>query len=120
MRIFKLKKFAKFAKKQHIGDDKLRAVVAEMEDGIVHADLGGNVFKQRVARDGQGKRSSYRVIIIYKKGERAFFIHGFLKADEASITDQEAELAKELAVQFIGLSDAQLKQLMESAEILEV
>ena len=97
MRIFKYKKFAKFAKKQKISDEKLREVVKEMEGGIIHADLGGNVFKQRIARDGQGKRGSYRSIILYRVSELVFFVHGFLKADEDNISHQEEDGFREMA-----------------------
>lgn len=56
MRIFKYKKFAKFAKKDGISDAKLCEAVKEMERGIIHADLGGNVFKQRVQRRARQER----------------------------------------------------------------
>jgi hypothetical protein len=120
MRVFKYKKFAKFAKKQRIADAKLCEVVKEMEDGIIHTDLGGGVFKQRVAREGQGKSGNYRTIVFYKVGELVFFVHGFLKADEENITQKQEEEFKELAKIYLNLSDSALGQLVETQEFTEV
>ena len=52
MRIFKNKAFAKFARKENISDEKLLKVIKEIEAGDFEADLGGNVFKQRISRPG--------------------------------------------------------------------
>ena len=49
MRIFKNKLFDKWAHKEGITDKMLRVDVAEMEDGLIDADLGGHVYKKRVA-----------------------------------------------------------------------
>ncbi|MDR1468123.1 MAG: type II toxin-antitoxin system RelE/ParE family toxin [Spirochaetaceae bacterium] len=38
------------------------------EAGNFDANLGGFVYKQRVARKGQGKRGGYRTIVLFKRG----------------------------------------------------
>jgi hypothetical protein len=55
VRIFKNAWFLRFARKEGIGDDELRDIVDELEAGQVDADLGGDVYKQRLARPGEGK-----------------------------------------------------------------
>ena len=50
MRIFKNTWFTRFAKREKISDDALCKAIAEAERGVVAADLGGRVIKQRVAR----------------------------------------------------------------------
>ena len=62
IRIFKIKGFARFQHKERIPDDSLIKAIEQAEDGLVDADLGGGLMKQRVARAGQGKkrRFSYR------------------------------------------------------------
>jgi hypothetical protein len=55
MRRFKDKAFVRFAGKAHISDEDLLNVLAELEAGHIDADLGGYVYKQRIARKG-GKR----------------------------------------------------------------
>lgn len=120
MRIFKYKKFSRFAKKHHLDDATLCEVVKEMEDGIIHADLGGGVFKQRVARKGQGKSGGYRVIVLYKTGKLALFVHGFLKSEEDNISPAQEEKFKDLSRIYLGLSEKLLNKLVANKEFVEV
>lgn len=55
MRIFKNAWFERFARKQCITDRALHDAIERAEKGLIDADLGGGVIKQRVARQGQGK-----------------------------------------------------------------
>ena len=64
MHIFKNTWFQRFARKEKITDEVLKDAIVRAEKGIINADLGGNVIKQRIARVGQGKSSGYRTIII--------------------------------------------------------
>ena len=52
MRIFKNKAFDKWAAKEGLTDDALRAAVSEIERGLVDAELGGHVLKKWVALVG--------------------------------------------------------------------
>ena len=87
MRIFKNRPFARFARKAGLSDAALRAAVRDAERGLVDADLGGGVIKQRIARPGGGKSGGFRTIVLFRAGARAFFVHGFAKNDQASIQD---------------------------------
>ncbi|HHK5605684.1 TPA: type II toxin-antitoxin system RelE/ParE family toxin, partial [Neisseria polysaccharea] len=53
----------KFAKKHKISDSELPEAVRRADNGLTDADLGGGVIKQRIARQGQGRRGGYRSII---------------------------------------------------------
>jgi hypothetical protein len=55
VRIFKTKLFARFARRERIADASLREAVERAGRGLVDADLGGGLIKQRVAREGQGR-----------------------------------------------------------------
>ena len=55
------------------------------EAGQADADLGGGVYKVRVARSGEGKAVGYRVIVFFKSEERTFFVYGFAKSDRGSL-----------------------------------
>jgi hypothetical protein len=70
VQIFQNAWFHRFARRERIGKSMLIAAIDQIEAGIIDADLGGNVIKQRIARPGQGKSGGYRTIIILKKGER--------------------------------------------------
>jgi len=48
--------------------------VERAERGIIDADLGSSLIKQRVARRGQGRSGGYRMIVIYRVKDRAVFL----------------------------------------------
>jgi hypothetical protein len=73
VRLFKLRAFARFQRREGIADKTLAKAVRGAEDGLVDADLGGGLIKQRVARPGQGKRGGFRTIVVYRRGRRAVF-----------------------------------------------
>jgi len=78
-RIFKGKSFERFASPNDIEDQDLVAAIERAENGLIDADLGAGLIKQRLARGGQGKSGSFRAAIFFRSGGRAVFIHGFAK-----------------------------------------
>ena len=72
MRFFKKPWFQRFAEKEGITDAALKSLVKGMEEGRINADLGGFVYKQRLAREGGGKSRGYRALLFYRKGDRVF------------------------------------------------
>lgn len=102
MRVFKTKPFARFADACDLEDNVLIEVVRLIESGLIHADLGGHVFKQRVARLGSGKSGGYRVLIVFKQDERAFFIHGFAKNSQSNIHINDLRAYRKLAENLFG------------------
>lgn len=119
-RIFKSKKFSKFAKKEGISDPKLRQAINELKDGLHDGELGHNVWKKRVARDSGGKRSGYRTIILYKEGEHIFIAYGFPKNEQENITDAQEKGFKILSDYLLNLSDEELDFLLKAKEYIEV
>ena len=65
--------FARFALKERLDDERLYEAITRAEQGVVDADLGGDLIKQRVARPGQGKRGAYRTVIAYRTARRSVF-----------------------------------------------
>ena len=49
MQAFKTKAFARWARRDGLRDDLLTVAVAEMQSGLIDADLGGSVCKKRIA-----------------------------------------------------------------------
>ena len=86
----------------------LKAAAAEIDAGNFDADLGGGVYKQRIAREGEGKRGGYRTIVLLKRGERAFFVYGFAKNKLENITATDIIFYKESAKDILTACDAQL------------
>ena len=96
------------------------AEVERAERGLIDANLGGGVIKQRIARPGAGKSKGYRSIVIYRKGEKAFFVYGFPKSELGNIRDDEEEQFKKAAKSILALSDDQIRQLIENGQFEEV
>jgi hypothetical protein len=120
MRIFKTKWFARFARKNRIDDSALKAAVAEIEAGNFDADLGGYVYKQRVSRCGQGKRGGYRTIVLFKQGERAFFVYGFAKKDLDNIDNDELAWYRKAAKSSLFVDKNQLDEWLEKKAFDEI
>src|SRR3990167_5678284 len=108
MRIFKTRCFAKWAKKENLRDAALCKAVTEIEQGLVDVDLGGHVYKKRIAVKGKGKRGGVRSILAYQAGSEAFFIFGYTKNEKANISQEELAIAKAVARELLG---AQLSEL---------
>jgi hypothetical protein len=89
MRVYKTKWLARFARRVQISDLQLAAAVARIEQGLIDADLGGGIIKQRVARTGQGRSAGYRLLIAYRIGNRAVFLYGFAKHERDNIDPDE-------------------------------
>lgn len=57
--------------------------------GLIDADLGSGLIKQRIARPGASKSGGFRTIVLFRSRERAFFVHGFAKNEKDNIGDDE-------------------------------
>lgn len=53
MRIFKNAWFERFARKNKISDQSLREIVKQADNGLISANLGNGVIKQRLPRVGR-------------------------------------------------------------------
>lgn len=88
-RIFKTKTFSKWLNKSELADQDLVAAIVEMERGLYEADLGGNVYKKRVAIGNRGKSHGARTIVATKFSSYWFFIFGFEKNERSNINNVE-------------------------------
>ncbi|MHB1566935.1 MAG: type II toxin-antitoxin system RelE/ParE family toxin [Acidiferrobacter sp.] len=120
MRIFKNAWFARFARKQRIPDAALVEAVQRAEKGLIDADLGGGVIKQRVARSGQGKSGGYRTILLYRQAHRVFFVYGFAKSARDNIDDDEEALFRRAAHYVLGISEEHLAEMIAKGQFSEV
>lgn len=120
MRIFKSRSFIRFAKKAGLDDTALRKAIEDAERGLIDAQLGGSVIKQRVARPGEGKSGGFRTIILYKAHALAFFVHGFAKKDRGNVEHRELAALKLLASQMLSYEDQSIAKAIESGTLIEV
>lgn len=120
MRIFKTKWFARYARQERISDESLWAAIERAQCGLVDADLGGHLIKQRVARRGEGRSGGYRVLIGYETGRRSVFIFGFAKSTRENITARELESFKRIAVLWLSADDRGIERALKEGELIEV
>jgi len=119
VRVFKSKPFTRDAKKFGLKDADLLEAVATAEQGLLDADLGGGVVKQRIARQGQGKSGGFRTIILLKSGKRAFFVFVFAKNERANIKKAELTAFKELASVMLALDELALTKAVAAGSLIE-
>ena len=120
MRVFKTKTFERWAGKAGVTDDALLNAVAQMERGLIDADLGGNLYKQRVALPGRGKSGSTRTIIATRFAGVLFFLYGFEKNDRDNITAKELALYQRLAHELLEMNDARISAALSAQVLMEV
>jgi hypothetical protein len=120
MRVFKNKWFARFARREAISDESLHKAVKQLEAGSYDADLGAGVFKQRVARPGEGPSGGYRVILCFKLEERVFFVYGFAKSSRDNIAQDETKEFRKLAKILFAMSNEQLELMLQNGDFDEL
>lgn len=64
MKILKRRGFARWQAGERLPDAALCKAAREMEGGLIAADLGGMLYKMRVARAGGGKAGGYRTLVV--------------------------------------------------------
>jgi hypothetical protein len=120
MRIFKNKPFARFARKNGISGVDLCKSIQDANAGLIAADLGGGVIKQRLARKGSGKSGGFRTLILFKIRDRAIFVHGFAKNDVENLRSDELTALKKLAAEMLSYRLDELEQAIASGTLTEV
>ena len=91
-----------------------------MAQGLVDADLGGNVVKKRIALPGRGKRGGARTIVATKLENRWFFLYGFGKNERANIHKDELKAFQKMAKELLEFDDRQIAAALSAGEIVEV
>ena len=120
MMVLKRRDFTRWQAGQKLPDDTLCRAVKEMENGLIDADLGGLLYKKRVARPGGGKSSGYRTLLSARIANRYVFLHGFAKKDKANITHDEKRALQFAGKVFLDLSPADLTKALHAGVLLEV
>jgi hypothetical protein len=120
VRIFKTKWLARFARRQGIADRHLVEAVARAARGLVDADLGGGLIKQRVARPGQGRSGGHRMLIAYRAGDIAVFLYAFAKNERDNIEPDELLTLREIGAAWLAASQAQIERAIAEQALQEV
>jgi hypothetical protein len=119
-RIYKNRWFAKYASREGISDAALISAVNQANSGLIDADLGAGLIKQRVARDGGGKSGGYRTLVFFRREEMAVFAFGFAKSSKANLNEVELRAYKMAAKIVLALTQAQVDTEVREERLFEV
>jgi hypothetical protein len=101
-------------------DSSLREAIERAERGLVDADLGGGVIKQRVPRTGRGRSGGYRLLVAYRSGDRAVFLYGFAKSERDNITNDELATLRDIGQAWLDAEVERLEHAMEEGVLQEL
>jgi hypothetical protein len=119
VRVFKNTWFARFADKEGITDGELKEAVNRLEAGQADTDLGGGVYKVRIARPGEGKSGGYRIIVFFKIEDRTIFVYGFAKSVRENINSKELKAYKEAAKKYFAKGPDYLEEWVKYGQLIE-
>jgi hypothetical protein len=88
--------------------------------GLIDADLGGGVIKQRVARPGQGRSGGYRMLVAYPAGERAVLLYGFAKRERENVSPDEVLTLREIDAAWLAADARRMAQAITEGPSQEV
>ena len=119
MHIFKTKTLAKFTRQHGISDASLVEAVQRAMRGLIDADIGGQIIKQRVARPGHGKRGGFRMLIGFGP-DRAVYLFAFAKNERENISSGELLSLREIAATFLKASSREIAKALNDGTLIEV
>ena len=91
-----------------------------MDAGGEKASLGSYLVKKRVAREGQGKRGSYRTIIAYLHGDRAFFLFEFDKGAKDNISEKEKKVLAKMSKELMTYTQPAISTAVKGGVLIEI
>jgi len=119
-RILKTRSFSRWALRADLSDTALLTAVREIEQGLIDGDLGGGVLKKRIGVPGRGKSGGARVVLATSRGDRWYFMFGFLKSQRANVSPRELEALRELARDLLDLNEKKIDAQTKSGALEEV
>lgn len=120
MRVFVLKQFRNWSQKHSITSNLLLKAVDEIDRGIIDANLGGNLYKKRIATKDRGKSGSVRTLLAYSANHRTVFMYAFEKGERDNVSQKEKSSLKLLGKYYLNLSDSELTSLLKRKVVFEI
>jgi hypothetical protein len=120
MKLHKTPQFNRWARKNDLEDDDLCNAVREIAEGLYEADLGGGLFKKRIARSGQGKSGGFRTMIASNRKDRWVFLYGFAKNERSNISGKEQEALRKVAGDLLTATLKTIETMTLNNKLMEV
>lgn len=119
-RVFRTKTFSRWLCRAGLSDDALLIAAKEMAQGLIDADLGGDLYKKRIGLRCRGKRSGARTIVASRRADRWIFLFGFEKSERSNIDRDELESLQEFAKTLLNLDDHAFNASLLAGELTEI
>ena len=116
LRVFGNKPFMRWAGKFGASDKALWEAAEKEPD----ANLGGGVFKFRLAREGEGSSGGSQLIVAMKQDERIVMMFAFEKKDLSNINVKELKGFRKLARIYLERTEAEMNKLVKDGELIEI
>lgn len=116
MLAFLTKSFARDAKRDGVSDEDCQEAIRKAEKGLIDADLGGGLIKQRIPLGNQGAAKGSRAVVFYKRGKVAVFLHIFPKSCKANLSKLELAVYLRAAKELEKLTETQFLTLLAERE----
>ena len=120
MLVVMLRSFARWLRSEQLDGAVINDLVERLERGLIDADLGGGLVKQRIARPGQGRSGGFRTILAYRSGDRIVLFFGYAKSRRANLSKHELQTYRLLAASYLALSLDGLRKAVRTGELIEV
>jgi len=120
MRVFLTRPMARFARRENLEAAGILDAVDRAERGLIDADLGGGLIKQRIARKGKGRSGGYRTIVAYRRAGRAVFLYGFAKSERGNIDSHELLELRKIGSNWLSATDEVIAESLALNVIEEV
>ena len=108
MNAYLTRSFDRDAKLEGILDEDCQEAIRRAEKGLMDAEQGGGLIKQRIPRRNQGAARGSRAIVFYRRGTVAVFLHVFPKDCKANLSKKELAYYHKAAREFEKLTETQL------------
>jgi len=121
MNLYKTRSFARIAARVGITGAALKKSAEEISQGLIQADLGGQVFKQRVPLLWRGQRGGGRIVVaISPRADLYIFVHCYLAKDQDNIAPGEEDAFRELGRIYSNLSAEDMEAAVISGLLEEI
>ncbi len=107
MKAYLTRSFDREAKRNGISDEDCQEAIRRAEKGLVDAELGGGLIKQRIPKGNQGAARGSRAIVFHRRGKVAVFLHIFSKGQKANLSKKELAYYHKAAQEFEKLAETQ-------------
>jgi len=118
--VYQTRWFYRWARKEGVTTSALCDAVNEMKAGLYDDNLGGGLFRKRIARPGQGKSGGFRTLVATNRSTRWVFLFGFSKNERGNIDEDEQDALKKLAAHMLSMSKEALEKAWRAGEMVEV